>query len=228
MLATYKISSALKYYLSSLLTLIQGIENWYLIPLVIFKKPLLIKLRNGLKYQTRSLMEIWTIKEVCLDKQYEMFVKLKKDWIVIDVGASIGDFAIQAAQKAKQVFAYEPDHVAVQLLKHNLKLNQVNNVEIFLFPATSLNQIINTNKLNRCDFLKIDCEGCEYRLLNNSNSQSFKKIKRIMLEYHLFSSKYQRQFKELKQLLIRHQFEIIEKENSVHNNIGFLYAEKKK
>ena len=51
-------------------------------------------------------MDIWTLKETLIDKQYEKFNKIEKDDLVIDIGAAIGDFSISASKRANKVIAY--------------------------------------------------------------------------------------------------------------------------
>jgi len=48
----------------------------------------------------------------------------------------------------------------------------------------SLKDIFEENKIERCDLLKIDCEGAEYEILYNLPEEYFRKIKEIRLEYH--------------------------------------------
>jgi hypothetical protein len=40
------------------------------------------------------------------------------------------------------------------------------------------------NKIQKCDLLKIDCEGLEYEILESLESELYAKIQRIVLEYH--------------------------------------------
>lgn len=59
--------------------------------------------------------------------------KIDKKDIVVDIGAYIGDFSIYAATKAIQgkVYAYEPVPANFRLLKHNMKLNNLDNLVPF-------------------------------------------------------------------------------------------------
>src|SRR5690349_3162171 len=82
------------YYFTSIPTLLIGITNW---PAVIgwLIKPAprgfgVVALRGGLRFEARSLMDIWVIKETCLDRGYEnASVPLQPDWTVIDIGAGL-------------------------------------------------------------------------------------------------------------------------------------------
>ncbi|WP_229572641.1 FkbM family methyltransferase [Saccharolobus caldissimus] len=56
------------------------------------------------------------------------FLKVKKEDIVLDAGAFIGDFTLKIARKAKEVVAVEPLPWAFQLLKKNVEMNELKNV----------------------------------------------------------------------------------------------------
>jgi len=79
------------------------------------------------------LMDVWIIKETVLDRQYETIsVPLQPDWLVVDIGAALGDYAVWAGRQlvTGKVFAVEPFPQSVQLLRKNLELNQVSNVTV--------------------------------------------------------------------------------------------------
>lgn len=50
--------------------------------------------------------------------------------------------------------------------------------------GVTLKNIFETNNINKCNFLKIDCEGAEYEILRTLPKEYFKKIDKIVLEYH--------------------------------------------
>lgn len=59
-----------------------------------------MKLRNGQQVKVRSLMDIWIVKETCLDKDYEVNgVPIADGWQVVDIGAGLGDFVLSAANE---------------------------------------------------------------------------------------------------------------------------------
>jgi len=51
--------------------------------------------------------------------------------------------------------------------------------------ATTLDQIIESNRLDAIDLLKIDCEGAEYEILFETPPRRFDHIRRIVLETHV-------------------------------------------
>jgi FkbM family methyltransferase len=122
------------YYFRSIFTLLTGITNW---PTVIaafvglpISKPFVIQLRSsGLRFNVRGPMDIWIIKETCLDREYEQLCgPVQAGWHIIDIGAGLGDFAVDAAQHSNLVHAYEPFPESFDLLKQNLSLNKIGNV----------------------------------------------------------------------------------------------------
>lgn len=127
--------SRILYYLSSLPTLIGQINNWYALPTLLLKKEgLIIRLKNGCQFKVRSLMDVWIVKESCLDRDYERNGTVIQDgWTVIDIGSGIGEFAILTAWEKPncRVFAYEPFPESFALLQENLTLNETKNVQAF-------------------------------------------------------------------------------------------------
>jgi FkbM family methyltransferase len=53
-----------------------------------------------------------------------------------------------------------------------------------IVSTITLEDIFKNNKLQKIDFLKMDCEGSEFEIFYSSSDQILKKIKLISLEYH--------------------------------------------
>ena len=51
-------------------------------------------------------------------------------------------------------------------------------------PCVTLPQIFEEQNIDRCDLLKMDCEGSEYSILYNCPSECFKKITQMAIEVH--------------------------------------------
>lgn len=120
------------YYLSSIPTILGQIRNWYVcFGLLLNKKPVVVRLKSGCQFKVRSLMDVWIIKETCLDHDYESHaIPIQDGWTIMDIGAGLGDFAISVAYEHPrcQVYAYEPFLESYELLKENITLNSTNNV----------------------------------------------------------------------------------------------------
>lgn len=221
-----KLFSALKYYLSSIPSLINNFNFWSF-AIIFFKKPILIKTSKKINLYVNNLMDIWTIKEVVVDQCYEKFRNVKKNDVVIDIGASIGDFSILSSKKrAKKIYTIEMNKKLVEIMKKNIKLNNVKNIIVINKKIDSLNEIFSYYKIKKCDFLKIDCEGCEYQIFKKISFSNLKKIKYIALEIHLFNDRMKKEFKDLKNLFIKNKFKIKEIDNPVHSYLKFLFAKK--
>ncbi len=99
-------------------------------------EPLIIRLRrSGLQFRVRTAMDVWVIKETCLDRDYEnsrtpIPMTLRDNWTIIDIGAGLGDFTAYAAQGSPggRVLAYEPFPESFALLQQNVALNKLSNV----------------------------------------------------------------------------------------------------
>jgi len=91
----------------------------------------------------------------------------------------------------------------------------------------SLEQIIEINKINKIDFLKIDCEGSEYNILRNLPKKYFKIINKIAMEFHEFAI--DQKHVELKNILQNNGFKVIIEKNLFEYyclKYGFIWASK--
>jgi hypothetical protein len=81
--------------------------------------------REGWRFRVREPMDVWVIKETCVDGDYVQDGPLGNDWQVVDIGAGLGDFCVYAAAHCPDglVHAYEPLATSFELLQHNLALN---------------------------------------------------------------------------------------------------------
>ena len=86
----------------------------------------------------------------------------------------------------------------------------------------SLQDVFDSNKLERCDFLKIDCEGEEYKIIDSLSTSYFDKIDKMCIEYHFADTKPNLLQDMIKKLRSSY---IIDTRN-ILPSIGFLYAKK--
>lgn len=90
-----------------------------------------LQLRDGTRFKVRSLFDIWIVVENCLGHvyEYENF-HIEKNWVVLDVGAGIGDFSIDTAKKCVngRVYAFEPFAGSFELLQENIRINNIQNI----------------------------------------------------------------------------------------------------
>jgi FkbM family methyltransferase len=203
-------------------------------------------------------MDIWIIKETCLDRDYLWGEALQPEWSVVDIGAGLGDFSVLAGKECPQgiVHAYEPLAGSFALLEANLALNGLDNVRAFpegvaaaagqlavsspnarpvstrfgrasgpaAVPAVTLAAVLDRLPDGRCDFLKIDCEGCEFDLLLQSSADVLARIGRVSLEAHEGYASYRTA--ELATWLREHGFVVRQRPNPVHRSLSLLFAER--
>lgn len=88
----------------------------------------------------------------------------------------------------------------------------------------TLPDIFERNMVQKCDILKMDCEGEEYNILLNAPDKILAKIVKIVAEYHDGLTKYTHE--DLANFLRNRSFEVtIKKSQSFPTfNVGFLYA----
>lgn len=161
-------------------------------PEIITRK--IIKLRKfNLQFRVKTLLDFLVLKEVIIDREYENYdvVVSKNDRVIVDIGAGFGDFSISVAKRFPKahIFAFEPNPQYFALLQENIVRNQVVNITPIKEALSSLRQLsshlISSYPSNQMvDFMKIDCEGCEFRLIHEKSINSLRKIKKMVLEYH--------------------------------------------
>lgn len=149
-----------------------------------------VVMRDGNKYFMSGL----TNTAIQAQQDY-IFDDIHKDDIVIDIGASVGGFSIPASKKAKHVYAVEP--MTQDMLRKNILLNKRENIDVLdaalgdggttRLEWLGKSRTMKTKTLTEikkmcggCDFLKIDCEGCEW----NIKPEELKGIRRIEMEVH--------------------------------------------
>lgn len=125
------------------------------------------------------------------------FSDIKGD-AVLDIGCHSGGFAIIAVEEgAKRVYAVEP--LYADIIRENIRRNNIKNVEVIEVGIRGVKgrevlafgsrkreaNIVTFSELlktigEQIDFLKIDCEGCEYCI----KIEDLLGIKRIEAELH--------------------------------------------
>jgi len=87
--------------------------------------------------------------------------------------------------------------------------------------SISLKKIFDDNKIEQCDFTKIDCEGSEYSIIDALPPEYLKRINKMAIEYHFADSK-----PELANNLISkiENADFHVRKKSHYNDMGFLYA----
>ena len=137
----------------------------------------------------------------------ERFVDEEYAWleptgrIVVDVGTNIADSVIYfVGRGALHVYGYEPDPVAFSAALRNVARNNIQNVTLVPAAVTHVASPGDDHSARFVDLLrkvslnhpgiaivcKIDCEGCEYEIVNSSAdlARAFGPVVQVMIEYH--------------------------------------------
>ncbi|OGO41055.1 MAG: hypothetical protein A2W36_02855 [Chloroflexi bacterium RBG_16_58_14] len=93
-----------------------------------------------------------------------------------------------------------------------------------IVPAISLADAFARLHLDRCDLLKLDCEGAEYPILLNTPGGLLEKIDRIILEYHDNVAGHTHQ--DLEKFLSEVGYKVQITPNLVHADLGYLFAQR--
>lgn len=258
--------SRLKYYLAHLPGAVRTIENRAQMLALLFGlpvvKPVLLRLADGTQFKVRTAMDVWIVIETYIGHTYEQDVfEIESDWLIIDIGAGLGEFCITAAKKCSKgiVYAYEPFRESYDLMQENILLNKVANVVGYpygvgghvgplrlnkasgnpvwystvmndnvvgendtIVQGTTLDEIFEASHIQKCDLLKIDCEGGEYDILFHASPLTLQKIERVCLEYHNGMTKFDH--RDLVRFLECNGFSVVLKPSPVHGHTGLLFA----
>lgn len=159
-------------------------------------------------------------------KIYERFFEVEKNDIVVDLGASVGIFAFSILERnPKHIFCLEPSQEQfITLIKNTISgyvtcinkgisdvdgkkiLNNVYGYENKSLESYTIrfDTLINRYGIHRIDFLKTDCEGGEYHVLNNENIWWIKNnVKKIVGEWHLENDFQKKQFREFRDIYLK-------------------------
>ncbi len=68
-------------------------------------------------------------------------------------------------------------------IMHSLR-NEDTKEEGLQVSCVSLDEVMNENGIERCDLLKLDCEGSEYEILQDCTPDTLRRVRRIVAEYH--------------------------------------------
>jgi len=82
----------------------------------------------------------------------------------------------------------------------------------------TLEDVFKKYKIRKCDFLKMDCEGCEFEVLYNLKNSFFKKIDKITMECHesLFKGEKGKTVKEMEKFLRKKGYKVSHKDSRIY------------
>ncbi|QQR83728.1 FkbM family methyltransferase [Candidatus Peregrinibacteria bacterium] len=103
------------------------------------------------------------------------------------------------------------------LLKAIEPTNQTEQVQ-----STTLERIFHKNRIEKCDLLKLDCEGSEYKIIQSTPQEIFERIDHIFLEYHDWFPGHN--VNQLKQTLMNAGYRVEHYPNHKMKELGFLWC----
>lgn len=187
--------STLRWLARSLTRLPTTVANWgqvlayYSIPL--HKRGLVLRTRLGYSLEVPPRYLFQSIAETTILNVYGF--RLGTGRVVVDIGASIGDFTLFAAtQGSSRVFAFEPHAEVFAVLARNVAENELSNIRISNRAAdgSTLEEILECLESNWIDFLKMDCEGCEMDVLLRAQPGVLRRVGNIHMETHPWAPGY--------------------------------------
>ena len=140
----------------------------------------------------------------------EKYFTVKPGDVVVDVGASFGNYTLDGCLHGAKVYAFEPVPSRYEILARNVELNNLDNCslsnlglwsksgEISLedyaphadwrgkFKVTTLDEFVESNGIRRIDFIKIDTEGAEFEILNGCVNSMRRFRPKLLVEVHTF------------------------------------------
>lgn len=139
------------------------------------------------------------------------FKNIGKNKVIIDIGSNVGDTVLDFASKGLNVYGFEPVKELYEISFKNRELNPslkdrihlfnngvsskkgfisidkmdstvdyINSKDSYEVEIITLDDIIQNNNIEP-NLLKMDCEGCEFDIIRNTNLNNFEEI---ILEHH--------------------------------------------
>jgi FkbM family methyltransferase len=169
------------------------------------------------------------ISEIFDNSIYEKFFEVSENDIVLDIGASHGPFTYSILhKKPRHVFCIEPSKKEFPILVKNTlgfpvthinkglnnKDEIVSNSEVFgdnkIMEGITFESLLKLYNLNSIDFLKVDCEGGEYDIFTEQNSEFIlNNIKKITGEWHLYTPEQKMKFRMFRNYFVK-KFDFLE------------------
>lgn len=166
------------------------------------------EIKSVVKIGTGESIVNWTVSQAMSRDEYRFQdIPLEDGDVIIDIGAQLGEDSLILTTLGKKlnVYAYEPVEVFYESMLWNVANNLSQSVVRPRFCAlgdketravatwagfgnmvrfTTLDKLFEEEHIDRCKILKIDCEGCEYPMLEAASKDTLRKIDYIVGEHH--------------------------------------------
>ena len=156
-------------------------------------------------------------EEVFERDSYEHVYPVQEGDVVLDLGASLGPFTWKIMDKASKVYTVEPMIDLIPTIEKNTEGfpvtiinaalshnngeiefndNCVNDFKPKMVRTIDFKTLLKENNIDKIDFIKTDCEGGEYALINDVNLPWIKEnVRNIVGEWHVGEKLQQMEFK---------------------------------
>lgn len=165
-------------------------------------------------------------REIFQDRIYEKFFAVEQGDVVVDIGASSGPFSWSILEnQPSKIICLEPHAELYNTLTKNLKgapatlinsaIGDTDGLSVTrglfsqhrethsdsekVVQTIKFETLVQQNKINRIDFLKIDCEGGEYSVFTDANMDWISKnVRKIVGEWHLSTPELEEKFRHFR------------------------------
>ena len=155
-------------------------------------------------------------KIFCFEPIKENYEQLMNNIKINDI-KNIVPFNYAVSSKTGKIKIYVNDDES----GHSMFLENSNYIEV---DSISIIDIFKKNVIDKCNFLKLDCEGAEYEIIDLLSKDYLQRIEKTVIEYHMADTKPEL-LQNLENTLKRNSFKI--KTRKLFSDIGFLFALKK-
>jgi N-terminal domain of galactosyltransferase/Glycosyltransferase family 25 (LPS biosynthesis protein)/Methyltransferase FkbM domain len=182
------------------------------------KKNVEFSYSNNFDWSDLSYEDIITIeREVVHEKVYRFWKDVKENDVVLDIGASVGAYAISILdQKPQKIYCVEPskkllsalskncsNNDALVCINHGIVDNPDDKINIFggeeEFTGIAFKELVEKYSIDHINFMKVDCEGGEYNIFKDENINFLKNnVDFIAMEVHLNYSGCREKFKNFR------------------------------
>jgi FkbM family methyltransferase len=182
------------------------------------KKNVEFSYSNNFDWSDLSYEDIITIeREVVHEKVYRFWKDVKENDVVLDIGASVGAYAISILdQKPQKIYCVEPskkllsalskncsNNDALVCINHGIVDNPDDKINIFggeeEFTGITFKELVEKYSIDHINFMKVDCEGGEYNIFKDENINFLKNnVDFIAMEVHLNYSGCREKFKNFR------------------------------
>lgn len=118
----------------------------------------------------------------------ENFEMLQRNLSENACGSLVTPFRVAVAGKRGRMTLYVGLDSKREILSGTASITNTNrggvDVKDESVEATTLDDILHENDIAFCDFLKMDCEGAEYEILQSTSAEAFNRIGRLSMETH--------------------------------------------